>query len=166
MIWKTENELNYTNFTVQRSINNGKTFDDLNAFVSNDEGSYSFLDTHPVMPADNYRLKIMDLNGNISYSDIAPLEYSNISNNITKNAITIYPNPTVGPINMAVTQTFKTASFGIQIVNSNGTVVHTTTSPTPTWQGDMSKLLPGTYVIQVMNNTDKTVVGKGTFVKL
>jgi len=57
-------------------------------------------------------------------------------------------------------------SYAIKIVSVSGNVVKTATSSQPSWQDDVATLLPGTYVIQVLNNTDKTLVGKTTFVKL
>ena len=166
MTWKTVNEQNYTNFTVQRSTDGGNTFSNLGALVSNSAGSYSFVDNNPVVPADSYRLQITDLNGNISYSNIVPLQYSNLSNNIAASTLTIYPNPTVSTVNIAINQTFNTSSFDIQIVNSSGVVMKKATSTTPSWQSDVSRLIPGTYVIQVVKHSDQTVVGRGTFVKL
>jgi hypothetical protein len=57
-------------------------------------------------------------------------------------------------------------SYNIKVISITGTVVSTTTSSQPIWQSNISNLLPGTYIIQVVNNKDKTLVGKGTFVKM
>ena len=73
--WLTENEADYTNFTVQRSINNGQTFTDVTTFTSAGLGAYSFLDKAPAKGTDQYRLKIQDLNGAITYSKVISLSY-------------------------------------------------------------------------------------------
>jgi hypothetical protein len=57
-------------------------------------------------------------------------------------------------------------SYAIKIVSASGNVVKTATSSQPTWQNDVTTLLPGTYIVQVLNNADHSVVGKTTFVKL
>lgn len=57
-------------------------------------------------------------------------------------------------------------SYAIKIVSASGNVVKTTTSSQPNWQDDVTTLLPGTYIVQVLNNADHSVVGKTTFVKL
>lgn len=57
-------------------------------------------------------------------------------------------------------------SYAIKIVNSSGSVIKTAQSSQPNWQTDVSGLLPGTYIIQVVNNISKSVVGKSVFVKL
>ncbi len=188
--WKTENEVNYTNFTVERSNDNGVTFNVVGGFVSSDLGSYSFLDATPAIGANQYRLRLEDLNGAITYSKIVTLQYANGTNDITINNITVYPNPASSTINLAIAQvgsqpansmsalqslgtspalnTTQTGSisYGIKIMSITGSVVKNSTSATASWQDNVSSLSPGTYIIQVTNNKDKSVVGKGTFIKL
>jgi len=73
--WLVENEANYTNFTVQRSTDNGQTFVNLSSLVSSNLGTYSFLDKSPANGTDQYRLQIQDLNGAITYSKVIALSY-------------------------------------------------------------------------------------------
>ncbi len=177
--WKTENEENYTNFTVERSSNGGKTYDVLDGFASGDLGTYSYLDKAPPVAADMYRLKIEDLNGTISYSKIVTLMYANGKSLVNDN-ISIYPNPAKSTLNLSINPAFnsnlvlRTTSgpkstinntvYNIKIVSNTGSVLQTATTTQQNWQTDISKLLPGTYVIQVVNND--SIVGKGTFIKL
>jgi hypothetical protein len=189
VIWKTENEQNYTNFTVERSSDGGVTFNVLGGFVSSAIGSYSFLDTDPPIAADKYRLKIEDLNGAISYSNIVTLIYGNGSNNNIASNISVYPNPASSVINLSINQNSSnqspglsalqklsltpginpsagSPSFGIKIISTTGSVIKSANSSQPTWQDNISSLVPGTYIIQVVNKSDNSVVGKSTFVKL
>lgn len=186
--WKTENEQNYTNFTVERSSDGGGTFDVLGGVASSELGTYSFLDKNPPVAKDMYRLKIEDLNGTISYSNIVTLMYANTSNTIASN-ISVYPNPASTLINLAIIQpagvsqsgtstlqnmsitpglaaTTSNTSYGIRIVNITGAVVKSASTNQTTWQDNVASLSPGTYVIQVTNNKDNSVVGKATFIKL
>ena len=180
--WIVENEANYTNFTVERSTN-GLTFTALGGYLSSSMGTYSYTDAQPAKPADYYRLKMDDVNGNTTYSQIVTLSYGNqaaIAGNIS-----IYPNPSNGVINLAITgQTVPTNQplqttgsttaagstgqqvYGIKIVSMTGAVLKQTTSSSPNWQSDVSGYMPGTYIIQVVNSKDNSMVGKGTFVKL
>ena len=194
VVWKTENEQNYTNFTVERSSDGGVTFNVLGGFASSALGSYSFLDKNPPVAADEYRLKIEDLNGNISYSNVVTLIYGNGSNNTTASNISVYPNPAGSVLNLSINQnsgismptnnlsalqtlsstpglvstqtTAGTQSYEIKIINITGSVIKTATSSSPTWQDNVGNLSPGTYVIQVVNNGDNTLVGRSSFVKL
>jgi hypothetical protein len=193
-IWVTENEQNYTNFTVERSIDNGATFTVVGGMPSSAQGTYSFVDKNPQSGTDQYRLKLVDLNGTVTYSKVVTLLYSDLSNNIVGSNISIYPNPSSGIINLAIARngvasastltnasTLKaftstptlvslpvstTASYSIKMVSITGSVVKTATSSSANWQDNVSSLVPGTYIIQVINNTDNSVVGKSTFIKL
>ena len=103
VVWKTENEQDYTNFTVERSTDNGVTFDVLGGFTSDNIGTYSFLDKNPEA-ANQYRLKLQDLNNNITYSNIVTLMYANSNNNLVNNSINIYPNPAKSTLNLNIMQ--------------------------------------------------------------
>ncbi|HEY8784085.1 MAG TPA: T9SS type A sorting domain-containing protein [Mucilaginibacter sp.] len=188
-VWITENEADYTNFTVERSTDNGATFYALGSFVSSGMGTYSFLDKNPLPIAigtNQYRLKLVDLNGGITYSHIVTLIYGNSSNNPDKSNLTIYPNPAKNTLNLTIGPAFNSnpptlqpvnpitnslaASantnnvYSIKIVNTLGMVMQAATTTQQNWQTDLSSLSPGTYILQVTNNN--TVIGKGTFVKL
>jgi sugar lactone lactonase YvrE len=185
IVWKTENEQNYTNFTVERSTDGGVNFNVLGGFASSDLGTYSFLDKAPPVAADRYRLKLEDLNGTISYSNIVTLMYAN-ANSLVKNNISLYPNPAKNTLNLTIIPAYNSNSaaqggnpivnhpvitaantvYGIKIVNTLGTVVKMATTNKPDWQTDISSLMPGNYVIQVVNGGDNSIVGKGTFIKL
>jgi len=173
VVWKTENEANYTNFTVERSTNGGATFNVLGGFGSGALGTYSFLDKNPVKGTDMYRLKIEDLNGNITYSSIVTLMYGNATS-LVKTGIVVYPNPAKTTLDISIAPGFHPAasgvsqplSYNIQIANILGIVVVKASANQQTWQTDVSALMPGTYVITVLNNNDNSVVGQATVIKL
>jgi len=185
VVWKTENEQDYTNFTVERSTDNGVTFDVLGGFASDNIGTYSFLDKNPEA-ANQYRLKLQDLNNNITYSKIITLMYANSNNNLVNNNLSIYPNPAKSTLNLSISQSFSSnpsttqgtdsitkplatvasTLYGIKIVSSTGSIMKMATTTAQDWQTDVSGLMPGTYIIQVIDNHNNSLVGKGTFVKL
>jgi len=180
--WVTDNEQNYTNFTVERSTDGGVTFNVLGSVVSDAQGTYSLLDKNPAIAADMYRLKIEDLNGTISYSNVITLMYANTPViGVAKSSISIYPNPAKSIItltinsdlnlNQAISQVTGSGGaagsvYGIKIISASGAVIKTTTTAQTNWESNVSDLLPGTYILQVMNNTTNSLVGRGTFVKL
>jgi hypothetical protein len=184
IVWKTVNEENYTNFTVERSTDNGKTFDVLGGVLSSNLGTYGFLDKAPSLAEDQYRLKLEDFNGNISYSNVVTLLYSDLSNGLAHNSINVYPNPASSIINLTVSQNSSSASnssalqtlnlvqtesaplYDIKIISISGAVIKAATSSQPNWEDNVSNLLPGTYIILVQNSGDKSLVGKSMFVKL
>ncbi|HEY8781220.1 MAG TPA: YDG domain-containing protein [Mucilaginibacter sp.] len=184
--WTTKNEQNYTYFTVERSTDHGKTYVVVGDMPSNGAGTYSLLDKDPPHAADQYRLKSEDFNGTISYSNVVTLIYGNPGNSLAGN-ISVYPNPASHLINLTinqnsnnnqfsdlpVTQTLSTVqtttgtqSYNIKIISITGSVISNATSSQAIWQNDVSNLAPGTYFIEVVNNSDKSLVGKSAFVKL
>ncbi|MGH7237383.1 MAG: T9SS type A sorting domain-containing protein, partial [Candidatus Saccharimonadales bacterium] len=187
--WTTENEQNYTNFSVERSSDGGVTFTGLGSLASSAQGAYSFLDKDPPLSTDLYRLQITDLNGTVSYSNIVSLIYGDASPEAKNSAINIYPNPATSIVNLSVNQPNSAAggklalqatgtmpgapitdsapqAYDIKIINITGSVVKSATSANANWQANVGSLLPGTYIIQVVNDKDKTLVGKGAFIKM
>jgi len=177
-------------FSVERSSDGGSIFETLDSLKSTGAGDYNYTDNNPPAASDEYRLKITDLNGAVSFSNAVTLIYGNVANTISGN-ISIYPNPTSNIINLAINQSGNTSStntlttqstgsfpslaasaantnamYNIKIVSTSGSVIKAATSSTATWQGNIASLLPGTYIITVTNNTDKKLVGRSTFVKL
>lgn len=172
VVWKTENEQNYTYFTVERSTDNGQTFSVIGSVPSAALGSYSYLDKAPLQGANLYRLKIEDINGSVSYSNVVTIMYG-ASNTIAINGFNLYPNPTAGSLSLAITNQSATNApvaakpvYNIEIVNSIGAVVKTAQSSSLVWKSDVSQFLPGTYIVRVINSANNSLVGKSTFVKL
>lgn len=165
--WTTSNEQNYTRFAVERSNDGGKTFDVIDSLASDSQGSYNFVDQNPLSGQNQYRLKQLDINDSVSYSTVVTIQYSNQTNNLVKNNISVYPNPAVSNINVVVVNgTSEPATYNIQLSNSFGLVIKQTTSAQPTWQIDVSNLMPGTYIVKVFNKKDNSLVGNSKFVKM
>lgn len=180
--WATTNEQNYTRFTLERSTDGGANYSIIYSNTSIGQGNYSFLDRSYSAGENIYRLKIEDLNGNITYSNAVALVYTNGLN----SNVTIYPNPTSGPLNMIISKISNTVSspdgkligaaiptpttvansYSVKIVSTSGVLIKTMSTANPNWQTDVSALMPGTYIVQVANLSDNTLVGQATFVKL
>jgi hypothetical protein len=97
--------------------------------------------------------------------------------------IIVYPNPASSFISLTVTlnafnlasnsltlqtpgTTTSSPTYGVKIINITGAVVKTETFSSVEWRTNVSNLSPGTYIIQVVNNDNNSLVGKSTFVKL
>ena len=180
--WSTTNEQNYTHFTLERSTDGGANYSIIYSNTSNAQGSYSFLDRSYSVGENIYRLKMEDLNGNVTYSNAVALVYTNGLN----GNLTVYPNPTTGPLNMIISKIQNTTSssgnnlisgnitapttvtnnYAVKIVSTSGVVIKTMSTTNPNWQADVSSLMPGTYIVQVANQGDNALVGQATFVKL
>ncbi|MDO3626981.1 T9SS type A sorting domain-containing protein [Mucilaginibacter sp. BT774] len=165
--WATKNEGNYTNFTVERSTDNGKTYLIIGSVKATGQGNYSFIDSAPADGTSLYRLQQEDINNAISYSKIVTIQYSNLSNQLAGGKINVYPNPANSTINLAISAASSaTSAYRIRVMSTSGLVVKDIMSSQPTWQGNISDLKPGTYMIRVINNSTQDLVGENKFVKL
>ena len=172
--WLTENEANYTNFALQRSTDGGASYTVIDGLLSNGQGTYGYLDASPVAGADRYRLQITDLNGDITYSNVITIMYGNNTTSLVKTGLIVYPNPATSTLNLNIAPGFNSneytltssLSYNIQITNILGSVVRQTTTNVQAWQTDVSNLMPGTYTVKVVNNSNQSVVGSQTFIKL
>ena len=161
--WKVGNEYNTTSFYVERSTDKGETFEPIGSRQSNSKGSYDLLDRHPATGINEYRLKLIDVNDSLRYSNIATLSYG-MFNNLSK--ISIFPNPAANVINLTMTQSTKEqGNYHIKIVSSEGLVVKQSVSQQPNWRANIGDLRPGTYLVQVTNGSNKSLVGIASFVK-
>jgi hypothetical protein len=185
--WTTENEVNYTDFAVERSTDNGVTFTALGGFNSSSQGTYGFLDTNPLLGVDMYRLKLTDINGTVTYSNVVSLTYAQPAAP-AYNPIKVYPNPVKSTLNLFISsvksnsghsdqsdglispkvkeQTDKIDEYNITIVSNSGAVLKKAVSNQATWQTDVSNFMPGSYVIQVTSKNGKGVTGQCVFIKL
>ena len=166
--WKVKNEYNTSTFYVERSTDKGKNFLPIGSLQSNNKNNYNIVDKTPVKGENQYRLKLLDVNDDISYSNIATLFYSSVPNSAVN--LTIYPNPAASSINLSVAQdekfsNFKIDSYDIEIVNSFGIVVKKGSSQQANWHTNIGNLQPGTYMVQVTNSKNKNLIGITSFVK-
>ena len=166
-IWNTKYEENYTNFTVEKSIDNGQTFSVLGGVDAAGLGSYSLLDKNPIVGMNLYRLKQEDINNNITYSKVIPVGYSGMGNSLVKNNISAFPNPTSSSINLGILNAANPSdTYNILITNSLGLLVKQVKSNQANPQLNVSDWLPGTYIVKVFNKKDQSLVGTTKFVKL
>jgi hypothetical protein len=162
--WETANEANYTNFTVERSTDDGKTFDVIGGLQGTGAGNYSLLDKKPGDGENFYRLKQEDINNTITYSNVVEVQFGD---RFADKKLHIFPNPATHTINLAIAdQGNDKGVYSIRFMNSSGKVIKQVNSSEPEWQGNISYLQPGTYLVRVINNKTQNLVGENKFVKL
>jgi hypothetical protein len=104
--------------------------------------------------------------------------YGHAAPGLVKTGIVVYPNPAKGILNLSIAPGFTANSsvsvanpegsttYEIRIANIMGSVIKEATITQQNWQTDVTSFMPGTYVIQVINQNNSTVVGQATFIKL
>jgi hypothetical protein len=163
-IWKTRYEQNYTNFTVERSTDGGTSFNVIGGLQGTGAGNYSLLDKAPFIGQNLYRLKQEDINNTITYSKVVEIQYAYLTDKLNPK-ISVFPNPTANIINLEMAPGLKVSAYHVRIINSSGTVVKENISQQANWNANISYLKPGSYLVQVTNNNDQSIIGIASFVK-
>ncbi len=163
--WTSQNEQNYTDFTVERSTDNGKSFDAIGVVPSSGQNSYGFIDKTPVDGQNWYRLKSVDITDSVQYSAIVKIGFSYQDQNLKTQLITIYPNPVASVMNLTI-DVQSQHTYALTITNSLGLVVRQFSTTQNVQQLNTSDLTPGAYVLKVIDTSDQKFIGSAKFIKL
>ncbi|MGN6495656.1 MAG: GEVED domain-containing protein [Agriterribacter sp.] len=146
--WKTAEELNTAAYEIQRSsegnatqwINIGEVEAAGNSTV---EQQYSFID-HNVYPGLNlYRLKIVDLDGKVEYSDVRSINFGN-----EVSRITLSPNPAS---NIVIINGLRGLNR-IQLLDVRGRLIQQFNSNEPLQRLNTGDLTKGIYMVRILKN--------------
>lgn len=148
--WGTSAEINSDRFEIERSTD-GTHFSRIGDVKAKGKSSvfslYNFVDKHPAVGTNFYRIRAIDLSGKPSFSKVVSAKYD-------LSQLLIYPNPVVNTVNIQ-TNTLYSRVF---IVNALGKTIKVINSPVKTV--DISDLPTGMYFIKVMNGDDQLVTEK------
>ncbi len=118
LTWATATEINTTHFDIERS-NDGKTFEKQGSINANGSHStYQFIDEKPLNNSNYYRLKINDIDGKITYSNIV-----NVST-VGKTKVKIYPSVSNGYLTVEGAKSFEIINLLGQVVLSETAAIH------------------------------------------
>jgi PQQ-dependent dehydrogenase (s-GDH family) len=160
--WETSNEVNTSHFIIERSTD-ARNFTAIGntAAAGNSTGQkYSYPDKDAGMMNASvlyYRLKMYDLNGSFSYSNI-------VSINIDPSAlVNVYPNP-VHSVIMAKVSLKKADNLNIQVTDMRGQSVYMATkylgAGTSELQIDTRKWTSQVYSIKITDSNNKVLIIK------
>lgn len=160
LVWRTEKEINLSHFEIERQIEgNGFVAIDtkLSYGNSNIQQQYDFVDKNTSVGINNYRLKIVDIDGNFEYS---PIRSASISCNHI-NDIRLYPNPATDYTTLLISTT-EDLTFDVKIVDAVGKLVsqanYDLNNETKLIQIPVSYLSPGLYIIRINNGVNESKV--------
>lgn len=150
--WVTSFEYNNDHFEIEVSTN-GSDYHSIGTVASqgnsNIEQKYSFTDRLPANGINYYRLKQVDKDGTITYSNIITLHF------YLDKYITIYPNPVKDVL--TVTLGKPSANVLVQVIAADGKLVYnrTLSAVTRVLNIDVHALPQGTYMLQLVTDADK-----------
>ncbi len=140
--WKTTSEFNVSNFEIERS-KDGRVFEKIGTVSINSGGDYSYNDIHTETGTSFYRLKIVDINGQYSYSNIIKISADNL------NAFNVFPNPSKGRLILDGVQ----GNGIINLFSIEGKLIKELKT-FPNMEIDISNFKNGPYLIQYINKNE------------
>jgi hypothetical protein len=157
--WTTQQEINTSHFVIERG-SDGVNFTSIGQVQakgnSNTPVSYTFADSKPAKGNNYYRLKMVDKDNSVKLSDTHRLQNEGAVD------ITVYPNPVIDKLNVAVVA-YKTTEGQLTISDISGKVVYSRsvrlpegTTVLPVSLGNIST---GTYIMKIQLD-DAVVVRK------
>ncbi len=136
--WKTTAELNLVNYQLERS-NNGTSFTTI-ATIPAGKNYYTYIDKNTRGNSDNYfyRLKMVDIDGKFSYSNIVSVK------NSLQQTLKLSPNPAKNIVSIQG----LTQPGVLTIFNSSGKQVLSIRTRTNTASVNISTLASGLYYVR------------------
>lgn len=159
--WKTQNEYDFTGFTVEK-LDANKQYNPIYGVQSDGSGTYSFLDANPVPGINTYRIKQSDIDNKISYSTSVSVDPDADAQN---NNLVVYPSSATSLLNIKFTNPLATPT-NVVIVSVTGDVVNKQLFTQQQGIIDVSKLKTGVYFIQATDANTQQKIGLKRFIKL
>ncbi|MEP6676910.1 MAG: LamG-like jellyroll fold domain-containing protein [Ferruginibacter sp.] len=157
--WSTATELNNARYEIQRSAdgNSFVTIGSMNGSgTSSLQHDYTYTDKNPLPGVSYYRIRQVDLDGRSTYSVVIAIRFG--AGNILTN---VYPNPAKSLLHLQFGG--KEKNVQVNIFDASGKLVLSENkSNQPVIDINITKLIPGTYYLQV---SDGLVAGKTKFIK-
>ncbi len=160
--WTTSNEINTSKFDIERSFNSTDWYFLGNKDATNLIGTnnYAFIDASPIYGVNYYRLKMIDKDGEYTYSPIRKVEI--IKPNTT---FIIAPNPAKSTTAICFNAPISTAE--IIVYDAQGRQVYTIKyngAPTKNFELNTSTFLNGVYIVNVKisdrNYNERLIISK------
>ena len=160
--WTTNREINSSRFEIEHSVD-GINFYGIGSVTANVNStlmrSYSFYDSKPALGVNYYRLKLVDQNGQFTYSEIKKINFSKTA------SIGVFPNPVKDIVNITIDPSVTlplTASVknlkGQRIINDIKINEHHTSL-------ECSSLLTGMYIIEFFDLKSGARINEVSFIK-
>jgi len=165
LAWTTVNASNYTGFVLQKMDSKGNFNPLYSTQSTNGTNTYSYVDLHPDMGNNRYRLLQNDVNGRITYSDTVNINYNKVPLNFA--GLTVYPNPSNSIINIIYANANSSDSapkYTVDIFNAIGTFIKHESVNGNSWSEDISAYKLGVYVLQLKDSSGN-LVGQTKFIR-
>lgn len=151
--WATASEINSDYFLVQRSSDAINFTTELGKLTAAGNSisvkNYSIADAQPLKGWGYYRIKQVDKDGHVTYSNVAAINFDK-----TGDIVIIYPNPTKDKLTIEYTST-KAGNIQLQVLDSKGSLIINNNANVIVGRNtnilNVSSLSKGVYVLRCMD---------------
>jgi hypothetical protein len=146
--WKVADAINFSRFEVEKSYD-GHVFTKVAELSLTDAADYTWTDRAGNNPASYYRLKMVDVDEEYTYSNIVP-----VKNNCQSQTVKVYPTVTDNKVQVTLPVGYERAA--IQVYNTWGQQMNPVITGTGSGRTVHLQGFPkATYVLQVINGTER-----------
>lgn len=146
--WFTLTELNAAYYEIEKSTD-GQQFISIGKVTaagnSTNSQSYTFNDVTPVSGKTYYRIRVVDMDGSLSYSEVVQLNGTGL---LTLN---IFPNPASHKVNIRVPQSWQQDAYHVQVISAAGQVMLEKKISGLQQELNIQHLPAGVYILKVTN---------------
>jgi hypothetical protein len=117
LTWKTESEINAKEFVLQRKVE--KDYIDVATIAATNRSNgsfYTFTDNNNYKSVSQYRLKLVDQDGEYKYSEVRI-----VKGTATPNDFTVFPNPSAGSTKVTVADISEPTD--VQLIDISGRIL-------------------------------------------
>lgn len=152
LLWQISSIKNIETLEIERSINNGETFESLKKTKPENESSsiitdYTYLDVKAFnVSAQNikYRIKWLDNAGNLKYSPVVTL-----TKNSKEPVIAVYPNPTNGSFILQFKSVQTPLNYKYMLHNAAGALLEEGNITSASTHFNLSRLASASYTLSI-----------------
>ncbi len=157
--WVTGSEVNNNKFEIERS-KNGEFFEYIGEIsgsgTTNQLSKYQFIDKNPSRGINYYRLKQIDLDDAINYSNMIAVKVN------SKSGLELYPNPWKNGSVALFMEQQKDQEYSVSIKNIYGVEIFnqkivSESGKLEIQESNLQKFSPGSFVISVSGNGESLV---------
>ncbi|MES1181636.1 MAG: T9SS type A sorting domain-containing protein, partial [Flavobacterium sp.] len=143
--WHTDTEINTTSIVVEKSTAGILGFTEIGRIApTGDDSYYSFTDNHLMSGVNYYRLKTIDWDGHINYSEIRSIN----NNGLDKEDIQLFPNPVKSKTQLTLPGAGSSNAV-VTIYNAQGALVQSENAANKqVIELNFSKLSNGIYLVK------------------
>jgi len=112
---------------------------------------YLFVHGKPQAGINYYRIKMVDINGGVEYSQVRAINFDDLNAEFS-----VFPNPTAGPLTLVSSNLAKYAKgVQYQLIDNTGKIILSDNIKDDNMTLDLSKMASGAYYVKIVSDLEQ-----------